>query len=60
VGILTAAAGLGWLSFVSVQWAGRLSPYHYIMGGVGEGLFTLWLLIAGVNADRWKEQANTA
>jgi hypothetical protein len=27
------------------------------MGGIGEGLLTLWLLIMGVNSERWRQQA---
>jgi hypothetical protein len=57
LGALMAIAGLGWLTFVSPPLANYLSPYHYAAGGVGEGLLTLWLLVAGVNAGRWKEQA---
>jgi len=50
-------AGLGWLTFVSSALAASLSPYHYIAGGIGEGLLTLWLIIKGVDAARWIEQA---
>ena len=52
--ILMAAAGVGWLTFLSHDLATRLSPYHYIVGGIGEGLFTLWLLAFGVNAAAWR------
>ncbi len=57
LGALMVVAGLGWLTFVSPRFATYLSPYHYIAGGIGEGLLTLWLLVAGVNAGRWREQA---
>lgn len=60
LGALMVLAGLGWLTFVSPPLASHLSPYHYIAGGVGEGLLTLWLLVGGVNDDRWKEQAGAA
>jgi hypothetical protein len=50
LGVLMLIAGLGWLTFVSRPLAGALTPYHYIAGGIGEGLLTLWLLIRGVNA----------
>ena len=58
LGILMAAAGLGWLTFLSHDLAARLTPYHYIMGGIGEGVLTLWLLIMGINAERWNQLAN--
>ncbi len=57
LGILMAIAGLGWLTFVDGPLAASLAPYHYIMGGIGEGLLTLWLLVMGVNSARWKQQA---
>jgi hypothetical protein len=52
-----AIAGLGWLTFVSRPLATYLSPYHYVAGGIGEGLLTVWLLVAGVNTGRWSEHA---
>ncbi len=57
IGILMAIAGVGWLTFVSAPLAKALVPYPYIAGGVGEGLFTLWLLIAGVDDERWHRLA---
>jgi len=57
LGVLMALAGLGWLTFVSRSLAAYLSPYHYIMGGIGEGALTVWLLAVGVEAGRWKQQA---
>jgi len=37
--------------------AHSLAPYHYIIGGIGEGLLTLWLLVMGVDSARWKKRA---
>jgi hypothetical protein len=54
-----AMAGLGWLTFAYGPLADSLAPYHYIMGGIGEGLLTLWLLIMGVDSARWKQQASS-
>jgi hypothetical protein len=51
-------AGLGWLTFLSRPLAASLSPYHYVAGGIGEGLLTLWMLVVGVDATRWNEQAS--
>jgi hypothetical protein len=56
LGVLMAIAGIGWLTFVSPPLAASLSPYHYIAGGIGEGLLTLWLLIMGVNEGPSKRQ----
>ena len=54
---LLAFAGLGWLSFFSPTLASRLYPYVLFPGLIGEGVLTLWLLVKGVNATRWNEQA---
>jgi hypothetical protein len=51
---------LGWLTFLSPPLANQLSPYIFAPGLLGEGALTLWLLVMGVNAERWKEQASAA
>jgi hypothetical protein len=60
LGVLMAIGGLGWLTFLSPALANRLSPYNMAPGMLGEGALTLWLLVMGVNAERWKEQASAA
>jgi hypothetical protein len=55
-----ALAGLGWLTFLSPPLAGHLSPYIFAPGILGEGALTMWLLVIGVNVQRWKEQASAA
>jgi len=57
LGVLMAFAGLGWLTFAWPRLASYLSPYNMIPGMVGEGALTLWLLVAGVNVERWREQS---
>ena len=59
LGVLMAIAGLGWLTFLSPALTHALSPY-ILTAGLGEVSLTLWLLVAGVNAERWKEQAGAA
>jgi hypothetical protein len=58
LGLPVAIAGLGWLTYVSPRLADSLSPYNTASGLVGEGLVFLWLLVMGVNAQRWTGQAN--
>jgi hypothetical protein len=60
MGVLMAFAGLGWLTFLSPPLANDLSPYIFGPGILGEGALTLWLLVIGVNVQRWKEQASAA
>ena len=45
------------LFFLSPPLAKSLSPYVLAPGIVGEGLLTVWLLVKGVNVQRWNEQA---
>jgi hypothetical protein len=60
LGVLMALAGLSWLTFLSPALAGDLSPYNMVVGLVGEASLTLWLLVMGVNDQRWREQAGAA
>jgi hypothetical protein len=57
LGGLMVFGGLGWLIFLSPPLAAQLSPYLYFPGMIGEGVLTVWLLVAGVNVQRWQEQA---
>jgi hypothetical protein len=58
LGALMAFAGLGWLTFLSPALANHLSPYNLASGLLGEVSVFLWLLVMGVNVQRWKEQAS--
>jgi hypothetical protein len=60
LGALMAFAGLCWLAFLSPPLANYLSPYNLAFGLLGEASVCLWLLVMGVNAQRWKEQASVA
>lgn len=58
LGVLMVFGGLGWLTFLSPELAKILSPYNLIPGMFGEGVLTLWLLVIGVNPQKWQEQAD--
>jgi hypothetical protein len=58
--VLMVFAGLAWLTYGSNPLANYLSPYNTASGILGEGLVYLWLLLMGVNVQRWKEQASAA
>jgi hypothetical protein len=61
LGVLLAIAGLGYLTFLSPPLAKYLFfPYIAAAAALGEIPLLLWLLVFGVNAQRWKEQASTA
>lgn len=58
IGALMVFAGLGWLTFLFPPLAESLAPYNMMPGGLGEISLTLWLLVKGVNVQRWNEQAS--
>jgi hypothetical protein len=59
LGVLMAFAGLGWLIFLSPL-AKHLSTYLMVLGFLAELSLCLWLIVKGVNVQRWKEQASAA
>ena len=59
IGGLMMLAGLSWLTFLSLLIVPKYFPY-VLAGGVGEALFALWLLVKGVDAERWKQHAEAA
>jgi len=60
LGAWSALAALGWLTFLSPTLGNRLFPYTAAFGLLGAVAMILWLLIFGVNEQRWKEQASSA
>ena len=60
LGALMALAGLGWLTYLSNPLANHLSPYNLVLGFLAELSLMLWLLVMGVNVQRWKEQHSAA
>jgi hypothetical protein len=60
LGVLMMLAGLGWLAFLAPPVADHLSLYIEGLGILAEGLLMLWLIVFGVNPQRWKEQASAA
>jgi hypothetical protein len=57
LGALMVLAGVGWLLYLVPPVASHLSVYIEVLGILAEGLLMLWLLVMGVNVERWKEQA---
>src|SRR5208282_5035354 len=52
LGVLMMLAGIGYAAYL---WP--LFPYDVIPGALGEWTLTVWLLVKGVNGQRWAEQA---
>ena len=64
LGVWLALAGVCYLinsfaNFLAPAFGAHLSPY-ILIPGVVEIVLALWLLVMGVNAERWQEQASAA
>jgi hypothetical protein len=59
LGVLSVLGGAGWLTFLYPPLGYRLFPYIAVLGILGAGALILWLLIFGVDEQRWQEQAST-
>jgi len=57
LGVLMILGGLGWLTFLSPDFASQWKPYNLLPGVFGETVLTVWLLTKGVAAERWRAQA---
>jgi hypothetical protein len=65
IGVLMAIAGVCYLansfaSFLAPEFAARLFRDILPLGLPGELSLTLWLLVVGVNVQRWNEQASSS
>jgi len=56
-GVLMMLAGLGWLVFLSPSLPNYFANAIEALGILAEGSLMLWLLVMGVNEQRWKEQS---
>jgi len=55
--VLGMVAGVGWLTFLYPPLGYRAFPFIALLGLLGAALTIFWLLVYGVNEERWKEQA---
>jgi Domain of unknown function (DUF4386) len=58
LGALMALAGVAWLTWLSNSLVKHLSPYNLAAGALAELSVFLWLLVMGLNAQRWNELAS--
>ena len=60
LGILLAISGVGWMIFLCPPFAHSVFHYIAMASALGEIPLQLWLLIMGVNSEKWQEQASAA
>jgi hypothetical protein len=60
LGVFSVVAGVGWLTFLLPPLGYHLFLYVAPFGLLGAGALILWLLVFGVNEQRWQEQARAA
>ena len=60
LGVLGMLGGIVWLCFLFPPLAYRLYPFILLIALAGTVLQIFWLLVFGVNEQRWKEQASAA
>ena len=54
LGVLSVIGGLGWLTFLYPPLGLQLYPYILLIAMIGSLSSILWLLIKGVNVDKWE------
>ncbi|MDQ2766438.1 MAG: DUF4386 domain-containing protein [Gemmatimonadota bacterium] len=60
LGALTVVGGLGWMLYLYEPVAARLESYIVGIGVIGAFVTVVWLLVYGLNEQRWYEQSTAA
>jgi len=60
LGVLLATDGVGWMIYMYPPLAYHLFPFIAGASALAEIPLQLWLIVMGVNPQRWKEQASAA
>jgi hypothetical protein len=60
LGVLVMLAFVSWLTLLAPPIANALYPFYLAFDAPGEIALVLWLLVVGLNEQRWQEQAGAA
>ena len=60
LGVLSMCGGVGWLTFLYPPLAHRLFLYVLAVALLGAASLIVWLLVKGVDVQRWRERARAA
>lgn len=58
LGVLGMISGIGWLTFLYPPLGYRAFPFIALIGLLGAAATIFWLLVFGVNEQKWQEQAS--
>jgi Domain of unknown function (DUF4386) len=56
LGVLSMIGGAGWLAFLSPPFGQQVFPVIAVVGLLGALAFIIWLIVVGVDEQRWREQ----
>jgi hypothetical protein len=59
LGVLLIIDGLGWVTYLYPPYAAQIFPFIAVASGLAEIPLELWLMVKGVNVQRWKEMAGS-
>jgi len=57
LGVLSMIAGLGWLTFLYPPLGYSAFPFIALLGLIGSAATIFWLLVFGVDEEKWKTRA---
>lgn len=60
LGVFSVVGGVGWLTYLHEPFAASVAPFVLGVSVVGALLKVVWLIVYGVNEDRWKARAVAA
>lgn len=58
IGVILMLDGVGWVTYLWPPLATAIYPLIAVVAALGELPLLLWLLVVGLNAQRWQEQAS--